>query len=248
MISVYLCDDDTFWLNRLNKAVTDYQIKSNWEMKIALQTTSPMELLGYLTEHSTLGGIYFLDIDLKSSINGMDVAKQIRSLDSHASIIFVTVHDELVMETFRLKLSVLDYIIKDSSSLSLQIHHCLSYLEEKNMTVEHSAPTVTIRISGFYHTVALQDIYYIETIKNTHKVSLHLNSAVYTFSDSISSLKERLGDDFYQCHKAYLVNLRHISVLDTTKFQLLLDNGEHCPCSVRSWKHMVQKYCILHGA
>lgn len=247
MISVYLCDDEPIWLERLNKAVTDYQIKSDWELSIAYQSTSPEQLLQYLTEHIPMNGIYFLDIDFKASVNGMDLAKQIRNIDPQASIIFITTHDEMVMETFRLKLEVLDYIVKDKSPLEAQIHQCLHHLEEKNLAHPmNSSTAITIRIASSYHTICLHDIYYIETVKNTHKICIHLHSAIYHVPTSLSSLQKCLSDEFIQCHKACLVNVQHISKMDSNSRQVHLDNGDCCTCSVREWRKLVRKYQEIH--
>lgn len=243
MISVYLCDDEPVWLERLNKAVTDYKIKSDWEFTIAFQSTSPEALLQYLTEHTPANGIYFLDIDFKASINGLGLAKQIRAMDPRASIIFITTHDEMVMETFHLKLEVLDYIVKDTSPLTEQVHQCLKHIEEKHTKSEHpSANSITIRAEGSYRTIFVRDIYYVGTIKNTHKVCMYLQNAIYHFSDSIASLQKRLGPDFYQCHKTCLVNINHIKELDIDNHNVVLDNGSICPCSTREWRKLVKKY------
>lgn len=240
MISVYLCDDEPIWIKRINKAIKDYQIKSDWELIIKYQATSPEALLQYLTEHPPMNGIYFLDIDFKTSIDGLYLAKQIRNMDPQSSIVFITTHEEMVMETFRLKLEVLDYIIKNVSPLTDQIHQCLQHHEDKFITMQKDtiAPII-IRVAGSYHAVFPQEIYYVETIKNAHKVCLHLQSTIYHFTDSLSSLQKRLGEDFVHCHKTCLVNVRHIRELDYTNRQAILHNGDCCSCSIREWKKMV---------
>ncbi len=247
MIRVYLCDDEQTWLEQLNKSIVDYQIKSDWELTMGYQSTSPVELLRMLSEDTPVGGIYFLDIDFKTTINGLELAKQIRELDSQASIIFITTHDEMVMETFRLKLAVLDYIIKDTSSLTCQVHQCLEHIERnylnKNQT---NFSSITIRMASSFYTIHQNDIYYIESIKNTHKICLHLKSTLYHYSDTLASMRARLGNDFVQCHKGCLVNIRHIKELNRNNFQVILDNNESCFCSVREWKHLVKKYHTIH--
>ncbi len=248
MIRIYLCDDEPFWLNRLNKAIADYLVESDWELTIEYQSTSPENLLQHLKKHTPSHGIYFLDIDFKTVINGLDIAKQIRILDTYASIIFITSHDEMVMETFRLKLSVLDYIIKDNSSLEVQVHQCLAHIEKYYLKqTEKDSSTITIRIAGSFYTIPTYEIYYVESIKNTHKICMHLQSTLYHFSGSLSSVKEHLGSDFVQCHKNCLVNIRHIVELSASNHQILLDNGEYCFSSVREWKYLIQKYQSAHS-
>lgn len=243
MIAVYLCDDEPIWLKRLEKAVTNYQMKSDFELNIAYQTTSPEVLLEHINEDTSTNSIYFLDIDLKAGINGMELATQIRAMDSHASIVFVTTHDEMVMETFRLKLSVLDYVIKDTHNLEEEVHHCLNHIETQLLTEKRKNPdTLLLRIAGSYQIISPAEIYFIETVKNTHKVCVHLYSGMYEIPSTLSSIQKKVGADFFQCHKACLVNLKHIKKLASDGHQIILDNDDICYCSVREWKQLTRKF------
>lgn len=248
MISVFLCDDETFWLEQLQESILNYKIKSDWEIKIEYQSTSPMELLKYLEDHIPSNGIYFLDIDFKTALNGMQLAEKIRNLDAYASIVFVTTHDEMVMETFRLKLEVLDYIIKDQKPLQAQVHLCLKHIEQKYLKLSSQTPDfITIRVAGSIYTISSSEIVYIESIKNTHKVRIHLHSSIYDFSGSLASLLHKLGNDFFQCHKMYVVNMKHIRKLCSDGHQVILDNKESCACSVREWRRLTEQFQKLYS-
>ncbi len=243
MMSIYLCDDEHIWLQRIEKAITSYQLQSNWNIHIAYQGTSPEELLRYLREQKPTGGIYFLDIDLKSQISGLDLAVQIRKQDSKASIIFVTTHDEMVMETFRLKVSALEFIVKDAPSPETQIAECLAHLEASFSDTGQDTNIIRFRTNNAYYTVDPQKVYYVETIKSTHKVRLHLSNGFHDIHCSLSAIRQQAGEDFYLCHKAYLVNLRHIVRLDADNHTVILDNGDSCPCSVREWRKLTKVFC-----
>lgn len=249
MISIYLCEEDCIWLARLHKAVADYQIESNWETKIACETTLPDTLTAYLTVHPPHNGIYFLDMFSNTFPNGMELAKQIRRMDPNAFIIFVTVNTEMVMETFHAKIAALDYIIKDTASLDNQIHQCLNYIERSFLSQKAVRPdTITVRTDGFYHTFLIKEIYYVESVKNTHKVCVHIRSGNYIIPASLSVLQKHLGNDFLQCHKTCIVNMHHIKTLDSIARRVLLDNGEICNCSVRKWKVFYQHYQTLSAS
>ena len=240
MISVYLCDDEPIWLQHLGRAVNAYQMKSNWGLEVAYQSTSPLEMLDFVKAHPSEGGIYFLDIDFKSSVNGLELAQQIRKLDPKSSIIFITTHDEMVMETFRLKLSALDYIIKDTNPLNDRVYQVLRHIEQTYCNKEQKdTNTITVRTAGSIQTLRKEDIYFIESIKQTHQVCIHMQNSLYQFKSSLTTLKERLGDDFVLCHKAYLVNVRHIREMRQSTHQIILDNGESCYCSIRKWAYVI---------
>ena len=237
MIPVYICDDEAVWLKRLSKAITDYQLKSDWEIKLERTEQSPEALLQYLTERKPQMDIYLLDIDLKSSMNGLELADKIRHVDMFAFIVIVTTHDEMAAEMFRLKLGTLDYIMKDDADIDGKIHQCLSHVEELFLSQKSTPISLTIRVDGSQITIPQRDIYYIEAIPNSHKVRLHHTSGLYELRDSLSKLQMLLEENFVLCSKSYLVNRDHICAVNPRGKLLLFDNGEQCPCSVRNWKY-----------
>ena len=242
MLSVYLCDDDHFWLERLNQAVTDYQIMSDLEIRLEYRGDSPSCLLEYLKNHPSANGIFFLDINFKESFSGLELAKRIRELDPPASLIMVTTHEEFAMETFHLKLEVLDYIIKDKGNLRSQVHNCLEHIELRLKSQENKkCNVITFRENGSYIVLSQNEIYFVETIKNTHKICIHQKSSIHLISSSLSCVQTRLGPDFLLCHKTCLVNILHIQKLNHQGRVLLLDNGECCSCSIRQWKQIVNR-------
>ena len=125
MTEIYLCDDEYIWIEQMEQAVLDFMISSDWALTVTCKTSAPRELLEQLLQHKTSGGIYFLDINLKSEMNGITLGAEIRKLDPEAVLIFVTSHDELVMDTFRLKLQATDYILKTMAVSALRLaRHC----------------------------------------------------------------------------------------------------------------------------
>lgn len=242
MISVFICDDEIVWIQKIADAVTEYQDISEWPLSIVCQTDSPITLLSQLREDCTKGGIYFLDIDLKTSINGLVLAQEIRTLDPNATLIFVTTHDELMAETFRLKLQALDYIVKDEGGLYLQIEQCLAHVEQHCAHREKGDLPVTLRLGNLHRTFQKDDIYYVCSVKGNHKIEIHTRIGTYIFADSLKALCVQLGENFLLCNRGLLVNANHVIGSDSKDKTLLLDNGEKCPCSVRLWPRMARRF------
>ena len=84
MAQIYLCDDEPAWIAQMEQAVSDFMVDSDWELAIVCKVLRPKELLDCLSRNETLGGIYFLDIDLKSEINGIELGARIREHDPEA--------------------------------------------------------------------------------------------------------------------------------------------------------------------
>lgn len=83
MISLYLCDDEAVWIERLDKAIADYRIMSDWEIETGHKDLSPFGLLQHLALHTPSHGIYFLDIDFKCDMDGLPHNPYRRNLYKH---------------------------------------------------------------------------------------------------------------------------------------------------------------------
>lgn len=245
MLAIYLCDDEPVWLKRLHKIISDYKIQSDWAIQIIFESTNPENLIPYMTEHPRVGGIYFLDIDFKTTFNGMMLAQQIRKMDPYANIIFITTHEEMVMATFRLKLAVLDYIVKDTAPLAEQVYSCLQHIEQRLLNdTTKNAFAITMKLAGSYYAIPIQDIYFIESVKNTHKICIHMHSSFICFANSLTATRARLDDNFIQCHRTCVVNVKHIKSINYVDHEIRMNNNECCYCSSRSWKRLLKKYCV----
>lgn len=238
MIKVYLCDDEPIWLKKIEHAIVNYQVSTDWDFSIACRAATPNELLACVKEQKPNNGIYFLDVDYKTTVNGMDLGAELRRLDSNAYLIYVTTHEEMAMETFRLKLMALDYIIKDSGNFREQIHQCMRHIEDTYLLQKNTAASLTIQTGGSRRILLKRDIYYIESQKGYHKLSIHTSQGLLVINASLSSLQQELGQDFIMCAKGRLVNLTHVIALDRDTKTLTLDNGITCQCSIRMWKQI----------
>ena len=69
-------------------------------MQVVLGTSDPNEVLKKI-EGSQNMGIFFLDIDLKSTMNGLTLAQKIRKIQPRCYIIFITSHSEMGFLTFQ---------------------------------------------------------------------------------------------------------------------------------------------------
>ncbi len=94
-------------------------------MKLLISTDNPEELIEQLKKSENTG-LYFLDIDLKSSKNGLMLAKEIREYDPRGFIVFITSHSEMSFITFQYKVEALDFILKnDPHQLQHRICECI---------------------------------------------------------------------------------------------------------------------------
>lgn len=243
MTEIYLCDDELIWIEQMELAVSDFMMSSDWALTVTCRASVPKELLDQLSQHRTSGGIYFLDINLKSEMNGITLGAEIRKLDPEAVLIFVTTHDELVMDTFRLKLQATDYILKDNGNLRTQIGETLRVVESRcgRFAGRLSAPRIRLETGGFIHFIVKNDIYFVESGKNQHKLFVHLQSEIFTLAMPLKEVAELLGEDFIFCRRGCLVNPLHVTTIDQKNREIVFDNRERCHCSHRAWRIVTKK-------
>ena len=125
MLKIFVCDDEFVYRNRITNMVKNYLLMKDYDIRFQLATDDPLAILSYISENKT-EGIYFLDIDLNSSLNGIELGEKIREYDPAAKIIFVTSYTDLAYLTFIYKVEALDYIVKDNvETLQKKVTECI---------------------------------------------------------------------------------------------------------------------------
>ncbi|AQS08020.1 accessory gene regulator protein A [Clostridium saccharobutylicum] len=151
--------------------------------------------------------IFFLDIQM-DNISGIDTAKQIRITYEKAIIIFITGFKDYVFDAF--DVHAFHYIIKpiNENKFNEILHSAIRLLSKKDKLL-------IAKTSNSSYKVFLKDILYLES--NQRKVKIHTTYGVIEYYYKISDLeKELLEDNFYRCHKSYIVNLKYVQSFDNT--------------------------------
>lgn len=252
MLNVIICEDNSRQRKQIKDIVENNIISNSLELNIALCTNNPKNVLNYLEENGNDVGIYFLDIDLNSDINGLMLAKNIRKYDPDGYIIFITVHSELSYMTFEYKVEAMGFIPKDDILLlnnKVRDNLLIAYNKYNNKIEnddENENKDDSIMIETGYHkiNVSFENILFFETISATHKIRVHTFKRQMEFYGSIKELKGKLNDDFYHSHRGYLVNIKNIKEIDKKRLLIRMKNDEECYVSIRRLKGLMQRWCI----
>lgn len=235
-MKVILCEDNKQLLQKLTTYIQNYAMIEENSIEVVLQCSNPMELLSYI--QSNKADCYFLDIDLGSEINGMDLAKQIRQVDPIASIIFVTTHSEMLHLTFAYRVEALDFIIKDDfSELKPNVINALKTAYDKYEKIGNHVSTryYQIKIGEFVKNIDLQHLLYFKAADTAHKINLYTLHGQFEFYQSLNEI-ENSDDSFFRCHKSYIINLKNIKEVNLKTKNILMKNGVQCPLSFRKIK------------
>ena len=163
MLDIFVCEDNAIQRQNIVKTIQNAVLIEELDMQLVLDTGDPYVLLEKL-EASRNTGIYFLDIDLNSSMNGMKLAQQIRLFDPRGFIIFITAHSELSYMTFQYRVEAMDFVLKDNpAEAELKIKECLlNAMERYTLQTNRTHKVYTIEISGRKISIDMRIFYFLK--------------------------------------------------------------------------------------
>lgn len=232
MLQVIICDDNLAYRDKLKKIIENTILRENLDLDVTLCTGEPEEVINYIEENS-ITGIYFLDVDLKSNINGIRLGEKIRDLDSQGFIIFTTIHMEMSYLAFKYKVEAMDYVIKDDDDFKYRINSCLIKAYNAYYKNNSKEEYITVNEDSRIVYIKLSDILFIETTGTAHKIRVHEENRQIEFYGNLKDMQKKLTSNFYRCHKSYIVNKDKIHEIDRKSNKIIMTNGEECYVSFR---------------
>lgn len=239
MLSIYICEDNDMQREFVEKCVKNYLMIEDIDAKLVLSTENPHQLMNKLKVNEGQTGLYFLDVNLKSDINGLELASKIREIDNTGKIVFITTHSELSYMTFSYKIEALDYIIKENmGELTGRIRDCINVAYKRYFSEKGPQQSIfKFKVGNQVRVVNFNDIYFFESSHLPHKIILHLENTNIEFYGTIKEL-ENLSEDFIRCHKSFIINKNRIKYIDKANMQVIMNNDESCLVSVRGMKKL----------
>lgn len=232
MLRVAICDDDQSMVEILSQRFNNFFKNTTIEYDIQ-RYTNGNDLLEY--NNTKPFDIIFLDIDMPK-INGIEVAQDIRNINSNMIIIFVTNKENLVFQS--IKYAPFRFVRK--SNLDDDIQELFVALEEK---INFDSMEYKVYVCGRIKYLQISKIAYFESFR--HDIIAHYyDGTTYDIKETLSSLAKRLEKyGFIRVHKSYLVNYRNIFVINTT--DLKLDNSQIIPISRLKRQEIQSKYQVF---
>lgn len=217
-MKVAICDDEKSEQQLLCKYVEEWA--SGKRQRVELHCFDSAESFLFSWEDEKEYTVLILDIEM-GSMNGMELARKIRETDSAIPILFVTGYDEYMQ--FGYDVAALHYLMKPVNKE--KFFSVLDKLPMERKEVEK----IFFQMDEGNVSLPLEEIWYVEA--DGHRCTLHTQDAVMLLKESISSVEKRLAgcEAIIKCHRSYLVNLQHVSVI--LKEEMVLDNQEKVPLS-----------------
>ncbi len=187
--------------------------------------------------------ILFLDIQMPG-VDGMRAARILRTTGSDTVIVFVTAVEELVFQAF--DVDAVQYIVKpfDKSRLQDAIRKAVAAAKEREtikniLTSDEDDPRFFVVKSGGVNTrVILSEIAYAEVFDRRVVLHMHDKECIEYYG-RMTELEQVAGNDFFRVHRAYLVNLKHVSSYDSRYVCVL---GNVIPVARGKYPELVKAY------
>lgn len=176
--------------------------------------------------------IVFLDIQM-DGINGIETARALREKQDETVLVFITGIKDYVFEA--LDLYAFQYLLKpvDEGRFREALGRAVReagknrkkqwlFIKKKNLTLNQA------------------DILYIES--RAKKVEIHTagTKEIVEIYATMEELEVQLGEGFYRCHRAYIVNMAHITEYDNES--ITITNGDNIHLAKKKYGEFVKAY------
>ncbi|MDD3224565.1 MAG: LytTR family DNA-binding domain-containing protein [Clostridium sp.] len=232
MLEVIICEDNSVHLKKLKEIIENTILREKLDLKIGVCTGNPEEVIRYVKSHK-ITGIYFLDVDLKTNINGIKLGEMIRDMDAFGFIIFTTTHLEMSYLAFKYKVEAMDYVIKNEADSKERVNSCILKAYNTYYKSNHSESVITIENDSRIIKIKPSDILFIETTGTAHKIRVHEEDKQIEFYGNLKDLEKTLPSNFCRCHRSYIVNKNKIAEINKGQNKIIMENGEECYVSFR---------------
>lgn len=213
MLKLAICDDNNVELSNLVQLITQYGEARHIHCQYATFSNG-FELVSAL-EKGKRFDIYCLDI-MMPVFTGLDAAKEIRTFDKTAPILFISASPEYALESYSVR--AINYVLKPIARDKLFL--IFDELVEQ-MNAEKNEDAIIVKSTEGIQKILISNLVFVEVIGRS--VLYHLLSGrVIECAESFSSACDALLK--YRCfikpHRSYLVNMRYVDTIQNKQIIL----------------------------
>jgi two-component system LytT family response regulator len=171
---------------------------------------NPLEATGFLYDQKV--DLIISDIEMPG-LNGIE---WLRRLEIKPLVIFTTAHPGYAVDGF--ELHAIDYLLKPVSFERFYnaVSRAHEYLEMKYQRMHPEEESfIFIRCKGKFEKIQLNDILYIEGLKDYVKIVVRNSEQNILTAMNVKTIAEKLPlNMFIRIHRSYLVNINRIKSVD----------------------------------
>lgn len=233
MLHIAVCDDNIDELSNMVQLIDLYRTSRHLNCEHAVFPNG-FELVSAL-EKGNRFDIYCLDI-MMPGFTGIDAAKEIRTFDKTAPILFFTSSPEFALESYSVK--AINYVLKPISKEKLFFTFD-ELLEQIKLVKEEDA--IIIKGNEGIQKILISNLAFAEVVGRN--VLYHLRSGkVIECTEAFSPVCDNLMKYgcFIKPHRSYLVNMQYVDTIQN--HQITLQTLSSVPVAQGKAKEIKQQY------
>lgn len=212
-MNIAICDDQDEWIGVIEDYLTRFRHtyrNISWDSFYSAE-----ELISYIQKNKYVFDVLITDIEMQT-INGIDLANQIREKDSGIVIFFLTSHDEYIRQCFQpCPLNFWDKPI-EYNQFERDMKKAIKVCKENKKIFG-------FQYRGEYFRIKYKNIIYFKT--SGKKIIIHTQEQDYEFYGSFNKYEKVWNmAGFVKANRFYYINSEFIVKLKST--DVLLANGE----------------------
>jgi two-component system response regulator LytT len=194
-------------------------------LNLVARSSSAVEALKILNDEQV--DLLFLDIQMPD-LNGMELARVLDSRPNKPRIIFTTAYNQFALDGY--KVDALDYLLKpfNYEEFLKAAQKALKYQEligKSEPEAKQEDDYLFLKVEYQLVRVALNDILYIEGLKDYVKVWLKSAPKPLLSLTSLKALEEKLPSRrFMRVHRSFIVSLDQINSVTRNTLQIGIIN------------------------
>lgn len=201
-----LCDDEVYQLKVNDIFLKEIAKKNDMELEChGFQNGA--QLKRYLVNKKL--DVLFLDIDLGSE-SGIDLAAQLSRKYPKIIIAFITGHKEFMEDAF--ELDAMGYLMKPFEMKRMERVLNRALLQVSALEQRKKERELVITFENLKRKIKCRDIVYVQ--KQQSRSIIVTNTRQFHVYEPISSLYERLGEDFIRVNQGEIVNVECIKGIE----------------------------------
>lgn len=229
-MNIAICDDEPVQLMHIHSLAEKWSTDSDICIQVSLFSNADELLFNYTPGRYD---VLLLDIQMEGE-NGISLAKKIRRCNDGAAIVFITAVSDYVFDGY--DVGAVQYLLKPVDEYKL--FECLETAHKKR---PDSGKLIFETEEGSM-VLPENEILYFEAC--SHKTKIVLNDKELLINQKFSDAAERLSDCFYQCHRSYIVNMKHVNSIK--KYAAVLDCGADVPVSRRIYNDFNRAFIAFY--